>query len=129
MSAGRSRVVCLTDGGANVGLDRSQQPENERCDISEYVPSRAALREEAIDAAKRVGKAGVSLLVVDTESRFARPLEGRRGAGPGGEREESLTRTIARASGGRYYRLPMATTSGREGADALRGIASGGRAR
>ncbi|EEH57199.1 uncharacterized protein MICPUCDRAFT_17386, partial [Micromonas pusilla CCMP1545] len=127
--ASRVRVVCLTDGGANVGLDRSQQPENERCDISEYVPSRAALREEAIDAAKRVGKAGVSLLVVDTESRFARPLEGRRGAGPGGEREESLTRTIARASGGRYYRLPMATTSGREGADALRGIASGGRAR
>ena len=53
VSAGRSRVVCLTDGGANVGLDRSQEVPAARCQLSEYVPSKAELRKEVLEAGDR----------------------------------------------------------------------------
>ena len=49
--ASDARVVLITDGGANVGLDRSLQTSSERCPPEAYVPSKAALREEAVDAA------------------------------------------------------------------------------
>jgi Mg-chelatase subunit ChlD len=104
-------VVCLTDGGANVGLERSLQDPSRRVPADEYVPSKAALRAEAIATAARVGRAGVALLVVDTESRFA---AGRDAGADGAAEEEvfaegggSLARSIARAAGGTYFRMPI----------------------
>ena len=115
--ASDARVVLITDGGANVGLDRSLQTSSERCPPEAYVPSKAALREEAVDAARRVGRSGVRLLVVDTESPFA-----------GGERTDAarsnLAKDVARAAGGKYHRMPMVADP-RASGEALSSLASG----
>ena len=54
----RTRVVLLTDGGANVGLDWSESTPTRRAAMEPYEPSKAALREEAVAVAGRLGKAG-----------------------------------------------------------------------
>ena len=101
----RTRVVLLTDGGANVGLDWSESTPERRAAMEPYEPSKAALREEAVAVAGRLGKAGVELLVVDTESDALR----RAGVGAGvgaGEARTNVAEDLARAAGGRYFRLP-----------------------
>ena len=101
----RTRVVLLTDGGANVGLDWSESTPTRRAAMEPYEPSKAALREEAVAVAGRLGKAGVELLVVDTESDALR----RAGVGAGvgaGEARTNVAEDLARAAGGRYFRLP-----------------------
>jgi len=104
---GAPRVVCLTDGGANVGLERSLQDPSRRVPADEYVPSKAALRAEAIATAARVGRAGVALLVVDTESRFAAGRDAEAEEEGSAEGGGSLARSIARAAGGTYFRMPI----------------------
>ena len=56
--------------------------------------------------AGRLGKAGVELLVVDTESDALR----RAGVGAlsgSGEARTNVAEDLARAAGGRYFRLPQ----------------------
>ena len=114
--AGDARVVLITDGGANVGLDRSQQAPDERCPPEAYVPSKAALREEALDVARRLGRAGVRLLVVDTESPFV-------GGARGDAERSNLAKDVARAAGGKYHRMPMVADP-RASGEALSALAS-----
>ena len=68
----KTRVVCLTDGGANVGLAWSESSADGRTAMTPYEPSKAALRDEALVVAGRLGKSGIELLVVDTESEALR---------------------------------------------------------
>ena len=107
----RTRVVLLTDGGANVGLDWSESTPERRAAMAPYEPSKAALREEAVAVAGRLGKAGVELLVVDTESDALR----RAGVGAlsgAGEARTNVAEDLARAAGGRYFRLPPRSGTG-----------------
>ena len=83
--ASDARVVLITDGGANVGLDRSLQTSSERCPPEAYVPSKAALRGRGGGRGEAFGTRGVRLLVVDTESPFA-----------GGERMDAARSNLAK---------------------------------
>ena len=62
---GRVMIVLLTDGRANVSLAKSNEdPDAMAPDAPK--PSQEQLREEVLDMAKRIGAAGLSLLVIDT---------------------------------------------------------------
>jgi magnesium chelatase subunit D len=142
-----SKVVLLTDGGANVLLETSLAAERRARDAgasaeedttrrkddasetsqkrvsvtSEVVPSKAALRSEALAiAALIIKRSGARLLVVDASRRFERaePEKSAVGKDPA---TESLPRALARAARGAYYRLAP-TADARRAGETLAGV-------
>lgn len=90
---GRVMVVLLTDGRANVSLAKSNEdPEA----LAEGAPklSKNELQEEVKDMAKKMGSAGMQLLVIDTENKFV---------------STGFAEEIAKAGLGKYYYLPNAS--------------------
>ena len=114
----KTRVVCLTDGGANVGLAWSESSADGRTAMTPYEPSKAALRDEALVVAGRLGKSGVELLVVDTESEALRAA----GVGVESDGRTNVAEDLARAAGGGYCRLPTGVGGVRDTAERLSGM-------
>ena len=89
---GRCMVVCLTDGRANVTLAKSNgDPDAIAPDAPK--PTQEDIREEILGISKKVGLAGLQLLVIDTENKFV---------------STGFAEEIAKAAGGKYYYLPNA---------------------
>ena len=114
----KTRVVCLTDGGANVGLAWSESSADGRTAMTPYEPSKAALRDEALVVAGRLGKSGIELLVVDTESEALRAA----GVGVESDGRTNVAEDLARAAGGGYCRLPTGVSGVRDTAERLSGM-------
>ncbi|CAA6653978.1 unnamed protein product [Spirodela intermedia] len=74
---GRIMIVAITDGRANISLKKSTDPED-----------------EILDVAAKIYKAGMSLLVIDTENKFV---------------STGFAKEIARVAQGKYYYLPNAS--------------------
>lgn len=90
---GRVMVVLITDGRANVTLAKSNDdPEALMPDAPK--PTQETLREEVLDVTKRLGAAGLQLLVIDTENKFV---------------STGFAEEIAKAANGKYYYLPNAS--------------------
>lgn len=135
-AVGSAKVVLLTDGGANVPLETSlaaerrarRKDEEENTPKSEPksdalatdVPSKAALREEALAIAKRFGRQHVRLFVVDASRRFE-AADARDDAESFADPREGLPRALARAARGAYYRLSPAADARRAG-ETLAGV-------
>ncbi|KAF3330848.1 magnesium-chelatase subunit ChlD [Carex littledalei] len=66
---GRIMIVAITDGRANVSLKRSTDPEAAAASDAPK-PSAQDLKGEILEVAGKVYKAGMSLLVIDTENKF-----------------------------------------------------------
>ncbi|KAM0951060.1 putative magnesium chelatase [Dioscorea sansibarensis] len=66
---GRIMIVAITDGRANISLKRSTDPESAASTDSPR-PSSKELKDEILDVAGKIYKAGMSLLVIDTENKF-----------------------------------------------------------
>jgi len=89
---GRVMVVLITDGRANISLARSNEdPEALKPDAPK--PSGEQLKDEVRDMAKKLGVAGLQLLVIDTENKFV---------------STGFAEEIAKAANGKYYYLPNA---------------------
>jgi magnesium chelatase subunit D len=130
-AVGSAKVVLITDGGANVSLATSvaaerrarkktesfhreeEEDEDEEWHTTSDVPSKAALREEALTIAKRLGKAKVRLFVVDASRRFDTES--------GSDSRDCLPRALARAARGAYYRLSPTADAIRAG-ETLAGV-------
>uniref|UniRef100_A0A6N2L687 Mg-protoporphyrin IX chelatase n=1 Tax=Salix viminalis TaxID=40686 RepID=A0A6N2L687_SALVM len=65
---GRIMIVAITDGRANISLKRSNDPEAAGPDAPR--PSTKELKDEILEVAGKIFKAGMSLLVIDTENKF-----------------------------------------------------------
>ncbi|GAX78904.1 hypothetical protein CEUSTIGMA_g6343.t1 [Chlamydomonas eustigma] len=90
---GRIMVVLITDGRANISLARSNEdPEALGPDAPK--PSGDQLKEEVRDMARKLGAAGIQLLVIDTENKFV---------------STGFAEEIAKAGNGKYYYLPNAS--------------------
>jgi len=89
---GRVMVVCLTDGRANVSLAKSNG-DPEACAPDAPKPTQEFIKEEIIDVARKMGAAGLSLLVIDSENQFV---------------STGFASEIATNAGGKYYYLPNA---------------------
>ena len=90
---GRTMMVLLTDGRANVCLAKSVDDPATKGE--DYVkPTGEELREEVLDMAKKVAAAGINLLVIDTENQFV---------------STGFAKEIAEAARGKYYYLPNAS--------------------
>ena len=90
---GRVMIVCLTDGRANISINKSQRdPEYLGPDARK--PTNEELEEEVNDMAARVAAAGMSLLVIDTENKFV---------------SSGTAEKLAQAGRGKYYYLPNGT--------------------
>lgn len=90
---GRIMIVAITDGRANVSIKRSNgDPQALAADAPR--PSQAELKEEILDIAGKIYKAGMSLLVIDTENKFV---------------STGFAKEIARIGQGKYYYLPNAS--------------------
>ncbi|CAL1391048.1 unnamed protein product [Linum trigynum] len=89
---GRIMIVAITDGRANISLKRSTDPESLAPDAPR--PSTKELKEEILEVAAKIYKAGMSLLVIDTENKFV---------------STGFAKEIARIAQGKYYYLPNAT--------------------
>ena len=87
---GRVMVVLLTDGRANVSLAKSNREPDALAEDAPK-PSQSDLKEEVSDIAKKLGGAGIQLLVIDTENKFV---------------STGLAKDIADAAQGRYFKLP-----------------------
>jgi magnesium chelatase subunit D len=90
---GRVMVVLLTDGRANVSLAKSNEDPDAMAEGAPK-PSKDQLQEEVRDMAKRLGSAGMNLLVIDTENKFV---------------STGFAEEIAKAAQGKYYYLPNAS--------------------
>jgi len=89
---GRVMIVTLTDGRANISLAKSLgEPEALAEDAPK--PTQEELKEEVLDTAKKIGAAGFSLLVIDTESQFL---------------STGFAKEISKAANGKYHYLPNA---------------------
>ncbi|KAK4373677.1 hypothetical protein RND71_009061 [Anisodus tanguticus] len=88
---GRIMIVAITDGRANISLKRSNDPEAE-ADVPR--PSAQELKDEILEVAGKIYKAGMSLLVIDTENKFV---------------STGFAKEIARVAQGKYYYLPNAS--------------------
>ncbi|XP_015690121.2 magnesium-chelatase subunit ChlD, chloroplastic [Oryza brachyantha] len=88
---GRIMIVAITDGRANVSLKRSTDPEG-TSDAPR--PSSQELKDEILEVAGKIYKAGMSLLVIDTENKFV---------------STGFAKEIARVAQGKYYYLPNAS--------------------
>ncbi|CAA7388415.1 unnamed protein product [Spirodela intermedia] len=89
---GRIMIVAITDGRANISLKKSTDPEAETPDTPR--PSSQELKDEILDVAAKIYKAGMSLLVIDTENKFV---------------STGFAKEIARVAQGKYYYLPNAS--------------------
>ncbi|KAL9250038.1 Magnesium-chelatase subunit ChlD, chloroplastic-like protein [Drosera capensis] len=89
---GRIMIVAITDGRANISLKRSTDPEFAATDTSR--PSTQELKDEILEVAGKIYKAGMSLLVIDTENKFV---------------STGFAKEIARVAQGKYYYLPNAS--------------------
>lgn len=90
---GRIMIVAITDGRANISLKRSTDPEaTASADVPK--PSSQELKDEILDVAGKIYKAGMSLLVIDTENKFV---------------STGFAKEIARVAQGKYYYLPNAS--------------------
>ncbi|CAM0877218.1 unnamed protein product [Alopecurus aequalis] len=66
---GRIMIVAITDGRANVSLKKSNDPEAAAASDAPR-PSNQELKDEILDVSAKIFKAGMSLLVIDTENKF-----------------------------------------------------------
>ncbi|XP_037491004.1 magnesium-chelatase subunit ChlD, chloroplastic [Jatropha curcas] len=89
---GRIMIVAITDGRANISLKRSSDPEAAAPDAPR--PSAQELKDEILEVAGKIYKAGMSLLVIDTENKFV---------------STGFAKEIARVAQGKYYYLPNAS--------------------
>ncbi|KAJ6691958.1 MAGNESIUM-CHELATASE SUBUNIT CHLD CHLOROPLASTIC [Salix purpurea] len=89
---GRIMIVAITDGRANISLKRSNDPEAAGPDAPR--PSTKELKDEILEVAGKIFKAGMSLLVIDTENKFV---------------STGFAKEIARVAQGKYYYLPNAS--------------------
>ncbi|GAB2287061.1 hypothetical protein Dimus_021446 [Dionaea muscipula] len=89
---GRIMIVAITDGRANISLKRSTDPESAASGTSR--PSAQELKDEILEVAGKIYKAGMSLLVIDTENKFV---------------STGFAKEIARVAQGKYYYLPNAS--------------------
>lgn len=89
---GRIMIVAITDGRANISLKRSTDPESVAPDAPK--PSSQELKDEILEVAGKIYKAGMSLLVIDTENKFV---------------STGFAKEIARIAQGKYYYLPNAS--------------------
>ncbi|KAJ7522947.1 hypothetical protein O6H91_18G032100 [Diphasiastrum complanatum] len=90
---GRVMIVAITDGRANVSLKKSNgDPDAIARDAPR--PSQKELKDEILDVAGKIYKAGMSLLVIDTENKFI---------------STGFAKEIARIAQGKYYYLPNAS--------------------
>lgn len=89
---GRIMIVAITDGRANISLKRSTDPESITPDTPK--PSSQELKDEILEVAGKIYKAGMSLLVIDTENKFV---------------STGFAKEIARVAQGKYYYLPNAS--------------------
>ncbi|GAV75422.1 Mg_chelatase domain-containing protein/VWA_2 domain-containing protein, partial [Cephalotus follicularis] len=89
---GRIMIVAITDGRANISLKRSTDPDAASSDAPK--PSSQELKDEILDVAAKIYKAGMSLLIIDTENKFV---------------STGFAKEIARVSQGKYYYLPNAS--------------------
>ncbi|KAF5730842.1 hypothetical protein HS088_TW19G00442 [Tripterygium wilfordii] len=89
---GRVMIVAITDGRANISLKRSTDPEVASSDAPR--PSSQELKDEILEVAGKIYKAGMSLLVIDTENKFV---------------STGFAKEIARVAQGKYYYLPNAS--------------------
>ncbi|XP_027362394.1 magnesium-chelatase subunit ChlD, chloroplastic isoform X2 [Abrus precatorius] len=90
---GRVMIVAITDGRANISLKRSTDPEAAAATDSPK-PSAQELKDEILEVAGKIYKAGMSLLVIDTENKFV---------------STGFAKEIARVAQGKYYYLPNAS--------------------
>ncbi|KAM5584671.1 hypothetical protein ABKV19_004171 [Rosa sericea] len=67
---GRIMIVAITDGRANISLKRSNDPEAAAAATDVPRPSAKELKDEILEVAGKIYKAGMSLLVIDTENKF-----------------------------------------------------------
>jgi magnesium chelatase subunit D len=88
---GRIMIVAITDGRANVSLKKSTDPE---ATSDAPRPSSQELKDEILEVAGKIYKAGISLLVIDTENKFV---------------STGFAKEIARVAQGKYYYLPNAS--------------------
>ncbi|KAL8545107.1 hypothetical protein ACS0TY_005343 [Phlomoides rotata] len=88
---GRIMIVAITDGRANISLKRSTDLEA-AADLPR--PSSQELKDEILEVAGKIFKAGMSLLVIDTENKFV---------------STGFAKEIARVAQGKYYYLPNAS--------------------
>ncbi|KAJ8770933.1 hypothetical protein K2173_022105 [Erythroxylum novogranatense] len=89
---GRIMIVAITDGRANISLKRSTDPVTSTADAPR--PSAQELKDEILEVAGKIYKAGMSLLVIDTENKFV---------------STGFAKEIARVAQGKYYYLPNAS--------------------
>ncbi|RYR10383.1 hypothetical protein Ahy_B05g078844 isoform A [Arachis hypogaea] len=90
---GRVMIVAITDGRANISLKRSTDPEAAAASDAPK-PSAQDLKDEILEVAGKIYKAGMSLLVIDTENKFV---------------STGFAKEIARVAQGKYYYLPNAS--------------------
>ncbi|CAM8963550.1 unnamed protein product [Rhodiola kirilowii] len=90
---GRIMIVAITDGRANISLKRSTDPEAAAA-ADTPKPSSQELKDEILEVAGKIYKAGMSLLVIDTENKFV---------------STGFAKEIARVAQGKYYYLPNAS--------------------
>lgn len=90
---GRIMIVAITDGRANVSLKKSTGDEEANKPDAPR-PTQAELKDEILDVAGKIYKAGMSLLVIDTENKFV---------------STGFAKEIARVAQGKYYYLPNAS--------------------
>ncbi|XP_065867586.1 magnesium-chelatase subunit ChlD, chloroplastic isoform X2 [Euphorbia lathyris] len=90
---GRIMIVAITDGRANISLKRSNDPEAAAASDAPR-PSSQELKDEILEVAGKIYKAGMSLLVIDTENKFV---------------STGFAKEIARVAQGKYYYLPNAS--------------------
>ncbi|GLJ53806.1 hypothetical protein SUGI_1148500 [Cryptomeria japonica] len=90
---GRVMIVAVTDGRANISLKRSTDPDS-TATTDAPKPSSQELKEEILEIAGKIYKAGMSLLVIDTENKFI---------------STGFAKEIARVAQGKYYYLPNAS--------------------
>ncbi|KAK9163178.1 hypothetical protein Syun_004080 [Stephania yunnanensis] len=88
---GRVMIVAITDGRANISLKKSTDPE---AAPDAPIPSTQELKDEILEVAGKIYKAGMSLLVMDTENKFV---------------STGFAKEIARIAQGKYYYLPNAS--------------------
>ncbi|XP_042483188.1 magnesium-chelatase subunit ChlD, chloroplastic [Macadamia integrifolia] len=91
---GRVMIVAITDGRANISLKRSTDPEAAAAASDAPRPSNKELKDEILEVAGKIYKAGMSLLVIDTENKFV---------------STGFAKEIARVAQGKYYYLPNAS--------------------
>uniref|UniRef100_A0ACD5XDP0 Uncharacterized protein n=1 Tax=Avena sativa TaxID=4498 RepID=A0ACD5XDP0_AVESA len=90
---GRIMIVAITDGRANVSLKKSNDPEAAAASDAPR-PSNQELKDEILEVSAKIFKAGMSLLVIDTENKFV---------------STGFAKEIARVAQGKYYYLPNAS--------------------